>query len=85
MLDSKNPHLQPHENSDLNPFEMFSLTNPELLTKIASGHIPPEELQHLAKLELAGRGVDKSGSHVGYDTALKDHFPDFKHGFEEHS
>ncbi len=53
-----------------NPDFLFSTTATVLLLAIESGAIDPVAL---ARRELANRGVDRSGSWVGFPTATRIH------------
>lgn len=57
---------------DENPAFMFSTVWTSLLVQIVNGEI---SAQFLASMELAQRGLDKSGKWVGFDQARKIHFP----------
>lgn len=51
---------------DLNPEYLFSLTHSKLLCKIATGEI---NAKHLARKQLADRGLDLEGKWIGFDAA----------------
>lgn len=51
---------------ELNPDFIFSITSRDLLVKAAHGEI---DLNHLAKRELANRGLNLNGTWVGFKTA----------------
>lgn len=55
-------------NDDFNPAFIFSTTNTELLTKIATGEINAQEL---AKRELENRGRDINGNFCGFGKSIK--------------
>jgi hypothetical protein len=52
---------------ELNPAFILSLTETELLSKIAKGEI---NLQELAKRELEDRGKNIDGSWVGFESKI---------------
>jgi hypothetical protein len=65
-MSTSKPPLPDHENPDF----LFSITSTALLLSIKSGSIDPVLL---ARRELANRGVDRSGSWVGFPAADRIH------------
>jgi hypothetical protein len=53
-----------------NPEFLFSTTTNKLLVDIVNGKIDPIKLAHE---EMAKRGIDMRGKHVGFDKAYKLH------------
>ncbi|MDO8943237.1 MAG: hypothetical protein Q7U75_08620 [Desulfobacterales bacterium] len=65
-MSTTKPPLPDHENPDF----LFSITSTALLLAIESGSIDPILL---ARRELASRGVDRSGTWVGFTAAVRIH------------